>query len=74
MGDWMIENRFRYIYIECGYKHGDAKKVRDEIGVSAATMSQLMNRDNYKPDLETAIRAARFFKRPVEEIWILMEE
>lgn len=67
----MIENRFRYAYTEAGYKHGDAAKVAAAIGISRPTMSQLMNRDNYKPDLETAIRAARFFGKAVEELFIL---
>ena len=70
----MVENRFRYVYIECGYKHGDAGDVAKAIGISRATMSQLMNRDNYKPDLETALLVGKFFGKHVEEIWTLKDE
>lgn len=70
----MIENRFRYVYIEAGYKHGDAGEVAKKIGVSRATMSLLMNRDNYKPDLETALLASKFFGKYVEEIWVLTQK
>jgi DNA-binding XRE family transcriptional regulator len=68
-----IINRFRYVFTECGYKYGDVGKVAEKIGVSKPTMSMLMNRDYYKPDLETAIRASRFFGKKVEEVFILQE-
>lgn len=68
-----IINRFRYVFTEQGFKHGDVQKIAKKAKVSKATMSKIMNDDRYSPGLETAIRLSKEMGRLVEEIWVVEE-
>lgn len=70
----MILSKFHVTVVEAGYKHGDYAGLAKELGVSKPTLSAMMNKAGYQPTLETAIKAARFFGKTVEEIWSLEEE
>ncbi len=56
----------------------NAKKLRQEdlarqLGVTRQTIIAIENR-RYNPSLELAIRLARFFERPVEEVFQMDQE
>jgi putative transcriptional regulator len=62
-------NNFKLIMDESGLKQNFVAK---KTGISTATISAIYN--GQFPQLETALKLARFFGKKVEEIWSLEEE
>lgn len=62
-----LKNRLRVILAEEDIKQTE---LADAVGVSRNTIGSICNR-NHKPDLETAIRIARYLSKKVEDIWEL---
>ena len=54
-------------------KHCYQKDVALATGISPRSISNI-ERGEYYPSLETALRMAKYFKVPVEELFILTEE
>ncbi|TDL98262.1 transcriptional regulator [Macrococcus brunensis] len=65
-----MKNRLKELRARDGYNQTELAK---KAGVSRQTIS-LIERDDFMPSILTAVRIARIFNEPVENIFIFEEE
>ncbi|TDM00685.1 helix-turn-helix transcriptional regulator [Macrococcus carouselicus] len=65
-----MKNRLKELRARDGYNQTELAK---KAGVSRQTIS-LIERDDFMPSILTAVRIARIFDEPVENIFIFEEE
>jgi putative transcriptional regulator len=65
-----VKNDMRRLRVERGLSQG---KLAEALGVSRQTINAIET-GRYTPSLPLAISLARFFGRPVEEVFVVEEE
>ena len=64
-----IKNNVRELRARAGLTQ---EELAEKVGVTRVTINCL-ERDVYLPSIELALKLARFFRRPVEEIFVMEE-